>query len=289
MPFIRQASVYVGPLPEFAGGGALGDAIRLDGDGSRESFAISFSVKKTLLSNPNTSTITITNLGRPVRDALQQRGLAVRLLGGYRDTGVRTLASGSLLSALPVRNGTDIDTTFTMLDGYGGMSRGVYQRTFDGRIPIRDVVADAATRLPGVTVGNIDVDGFTGSRGRVFNGKTTDVLNALAEQYGFSWSVQNGVFQALQDNRASTRVFRISAEEGNLIDAQPQLSGPFQERTGITIVAYLNPILRPGDTVDLRSTVNPQLNGRYKVHTLSFDGTTTSGDWTMSIESLRQF
>ncbi|MBL4769531.1 MAG: hypothetical protein JKY94_17795 [Rhodobacteraceae bacterium] len=288
-PLIRNIEVLVGPLSEDKGGGPKSSAVRVFSDGSREALRVRFNAKKTLLGSPNASVVEIYNLPPDTRARLRTTLARVLLSTGHRGEELSQLASGALQSITHSKVGPDIVTKLGFLDGYGGMTRGLANRSYGGPVTVASAVRDLAGDLPGVTLGRVDIDGTFGLGGRVFAGRAADALDDLSAQYGFSWSVQDGVFQALSDLRAFPRSTDINAENRTLISAQPILNGPMQIQTGVEIQAVLDARVKPGESVQLTSGTNPAVNGRLKVHNADFDGDTADVSWTMTLQSFRVF
>lgn len=286
-PFIRQVELLVGPLSEDAGGGSTSDALRIFSDGSRNGLRVKFSIKKTLTGAPNASVIEVMNLKRESMERIRASLAKVRLSVGWKNTGLSLLASGGILSSLTEKDGTDSATKMQVLDGYGGQVKGVTNKTFGGNSSISDVVKELAQSMPGVNIGDIDVDGLIGSGGLSISDRSADALDKIASQYGFSWSVQDGTFQAIQDTRTFNRVSEISTRSRNLIRAVPILSGPMQIESGVEITAVMDSRVSPGNQVKLESAVNPNLNGIYKIHEVDFEGDTMDNNWIMKIRSFK--
>ncbi len=286
-PLIRNIELLVGPLAEDQGGGPTSQALRLFSDGSRTGLRISFNVKKTLMSTPNVSSISIYNLRPATRERIRATLSRVRLSVGYENTGINVLSQGGILSSVTEKKPPEYATTLQILDGFGGQVKGISNVTFDGRIQVAEIVRTIAADMPGVEVGRIDIDGSVGSGGLSITDRTADALDALAMQFGFSWSIQDGVFQAISDRRSFNRTLTVSFRNRTLIQATPLLAGPMQIENGVEIVAILNPRVGPGDRVQLESEVNPGLNGVYKIHELDATGDTYDQSWTMTIRSYR--
>lgn len=290
VPFIRNAELLIGPLAEDQGGGATSEAFRLFADGSLAGgLRIRFSVSKTILGAPNISRIEIYNMSRESRARIRTSLTAVRLNVGWANAGLRSLVRGGVLSAVTSKQGPDIVTTLNVMDGYGGQVKGVVARSYKSAAQVSDVVRDIAGTMPGVGLGEVDIAGRLGPRGRAFSGRSADELDKLAHEYGFSWSVQDGVFQAVKDDRSLPGIVRVSNQLRNLISAQPILSGPMQIESGVDIEATLDARTKPGARVQLESGVNPDLNGTYKIHNVDFSGDTHAAQWSMRIQSLKEF
>jgi len=287
--FLRYCELVIGPLADWQGKGNTGDAVRIIADGTNAHLRVSFNASKTLTGEPNKIDITVYNLSRNTRQAIRTNLSKIQLFAGYESSASSgaMVASGGLLSAVSMRQGSDIVTKLTALDGYGGMVRGAYSRSFSGQTPINQVVKQLAAALPGVTVGKIDVDGRLPPKGMAFVGTTTSQLNKLADQQGFSWSVQDGVFQAVSDKRDTGNGF-IFTSNSNLISCAPLLNGPLQVKVGVEIVAKFDARMKPGDRMVVKSTVSPELSGDYKSTKvdLSFD---SHGPAQLKAQSLKMF
>lgn len=288
-PFIRRVELLIGPLSEDQGGGPTSEAFKIESNGDRNSLRVQFDITKTILGSPNVSTIRIWNLSKEARNRIQQTLTRVRLSVGWENTDLSLLASGAVLSSPSSKEGEDIVTEITVMDGYGGTVKGITNQNFAPKQTIKSVVEALAGNLPGVEVGDIEVDeGITiGNGGFVASDRTAEILDELAHQYGFSWSVQNGIFQAIQDDKAFENVVEFSSKKKNLIKATPILTGPMQQVTGAKIQAILNPSILPGQQVDLQSDVEDQLNGKYKAHQIKYSGDTHDNVWAMDIESFK--
>lgn len=287
MNFLRFCEVIIGPLADWQGGGSTNEAIRIVADGTNRNLRVAFSVSKTIAGSPNKIDMAIWGLSQQTMMSIRGNLTRVQIVAGFESSAdsVGLVASGAILSAVPQRQGADIVMNIQALDGFGGMVRGSYSRYFDGRTPINQVVQDIAASMPGVTVGQIDVDGQLFQKGQQFSGSSTAQLNKMADQYGFSWSVQDGVFQAVQDTRDTGRIFSFSSER-NLISAQPLLNGPTADNVGVEIVAKFDARMKPGDQMIIDSSVNPSLSGTYKATsvTLAFD---SHGAASLKAQSLK--
>lgn len=287
--FLRFCEVVIGPLADWQGGGNESSALRIVADGSESRLRVAFNANKTITGEPNKTDLMIWNLSRETRAALKANSTKARIAAGYSSdpSSAAIVCNGGLLAVTHERQGPDIVSKLLILDGYGGIVRGAYSRSFSGGTPVDAVVRDLAATLPGVSVGKIDVDGALPPKGLALAGASAQQLNKLADQHGFSWSVQDGVFQALSDKRDSGRAFGFDSTR-NLISATPLFNGPLQVRVGVAVVAKFDARMRPGDRMVVKSTVNPSVNGDTKATSvnLSFD---SHGAATLKAQSLRLF
>lgn len=287
--FSRRCEIILGPLADWQGGGAAGQALRIVADGTNDHLRAAFSSNKTITGEPNKTELTLWNLSRDTRAAIKANSTKCEILAGYASdpTTAAVVCNGGVLAVSSERQGPDILTRLLILDGYGGIVRGAYSRAFSGGTPVADVVTDLAKSLPGVSLGRVDVDGTLTAKGAALAGSSAEALNKLGDQHGFSWSVQDGVFQAISDKRDSGRAFSFASDR-NLISATPLFNGPLQVRVGVQVVAKFDARIRPGDRMVVRSTVNPSVSGEYKATSVNLTFDSHGGALTKA-QSLRLF
>jgi hypothetical protein len=271
--FIRDIQLVVGNLLFPADGGDTG-------------YRISFEVSKTMLGAPNEGSITIYNLKNDKIDQLQERGLPVELSVGWKDEEVVRIFKGDLQTSLTTRSGTDRQTVLKCLDGGQAITYAAGQKTFDV-VPVSTIVEYLAGEVLGLDIAVIDVNGETGFKGRVISGSANKELDDLAREFGFSWSVQDDEFYAIDDESDLPDTWEISRSTG-LTTARQILSGPLQVKTGVEILAILNPRIFPNHRIDLKwkegSDFPKNLADIYKVHNITFVGDSHSSDWHMNLQ-----
>ena len=289
-PFIRQVELLIGPLEEWRGGGNQDLALRIFSDGSNDGLRIRFAVRKHIISTASPTVISVYNLGPKLRASLQKSNAQIVLRAGWANTGLTTIFSGSLLACVHQREGADIVTQLISLSGFGGCARTTIAGTFTEGASITEIVTGFAGVIPGVKVDPklIQIsEHFVGSQGMSFPPiPVAEALDKLARVYGFSWWIDKGYFHALDDEQSISggEVF-LSTNNGFLFRVEPMLVSPMQVKAGVSVHSLFNPGIEAGKTVRIESTVNPQLNGSYKVHTLSHSGDTHGSQWDTHVES----
>lgn len=286
--FKRNLELLVGPLKDYQGDGNSQQAIRILSDGSTSTLRIKANITKSMISIPNASQITIYGLSKETRNKIMQSQASIRLYAWYDGQQKELVFRGGILNCVVNREDTDIPITLISLDGQGGFMRAPVSVSYTNGIQLKDVVKDVAGKIPGVTIDDsrIDVSGQVGFSGMAYAGGAKEFLDRLGGQYGFSWSINNGVFEAVSDKRGFNVETLLGA--GVLIKASPILSGPAQQQIGTDIQALYVPGVSPAQFVRLQSSINTELNGRYKVHTMNLNLDTKSDSWTMSIQSYKQ-
>ena len=287
-PFQRRLTVTIGPLEEWRGQ-AAGTVMELESDGTLNGLRVSASINKTVMGQPQPSTISIWNLAADTRDAIRARLAKITLRAGWKNTDSHVAFQGSVMSVVSERSGPDIVTKIQALPGFGALQRSVTSRTFAQGMTVADVVAELAASLPGVTVSRERITGVSGTvarQGWSYAGSTRDALTRLADEFGFSWSIQDGIFQAVGDRSVlGGALIDFNGTDGGLISVTPLLSGPLQARTGVRVQALYVPGTVPGSLVRVTSGVSPKLSGEYRISKATYSLDTFSDAWTMELES----
>ena len=282
---IRQIQLKIGPFKDYEGKGSS-SALSLVTTGADNELNISFSVNKEITGSPNQTSLTILNLSADTRQRLQQSGLAIELYAGYVGEPLRLVSKGGVLSAVSQRAGAEIATTIGVMDGQGATLKAYYDKSFAGATPVADIVKELAATMAdkGVQLGEINVKGTLADKGRVFHGRTVDSLDSLAKAFKFSWSIQDGVFQAIDDDIGSRKLYVL--DDATLISVSPLLNGQLQFKVGVDITTVLDARIVPGDKVQVKSSVSPDLNGTYIVDECQLSGASHGATWTSQIKSL---
>ena len=266
-------------------------------DGTRSTIEISFEIEKTIVGTPNESTVTLTNASPETKKYLlslaNKQNITVELYAGYENEGMTLLSKGDLIKMFPERQGSSDTFMVSFLDGVTAISNSHSENIFASSQTLKNIVYQLAKSFEkhGVKVDptKIDLTGTIGKRSYTVMGRTATELDRLARSYRFTWSIQDGVFQAYMDykkqKKASQAVYRVSLNDKNLLKATPEFADSTNLQVGMKIEAILNPKCKCMDIIDLHSSVYPQYNGYYEIHVLTMKGGTKEADWKMTIDS----
>jgi hypothetical protein len=239
------------------------DDILLDGH------RVSFEVTKTLKGEPNKATISVYGVDAETYSALlaKKRELVVRLFAGHEIPAL-------VFQGNPVKAGVEfkIQAPERILmveakDGYHAYQRGRLKGSYDGEVPLAQIVEESAKQL-GLPIGVIDIPGdmrFT--QGIHLRGPAHRVLDRLAQSVGSDWSIQNGKLQFLPKSRVRRDSGPLYASSLNNIIGEPT-----KKEKGIELTVMLDPGLIPGDRFEVRSDVLPLFNGVYKATAVRHSG-----------------
>ena len=225
---------------------------------------VSFDVKMSRASSPNSATLEIYNVN-PASVALAQDSAAeVRLLVGYDVP--RLIFVGN-----PVKNGVRLDRRgpdrvlhIEAQDGGRSYADSRVSVSFTTQTTARQVF-DAVAAQMGLPQGTIRVDEtLVFPKGIVLAGPARDVLDRLADSLGSDWFIRDGALQFVgtgEDTGEAAVVF--SAGAGNLIGSPSPKDG------GIQVRALLEPGIRPGKVFKVESE---DYTGFYTAGDVQFQG-----------------
>lgn len=266
-------------------------------DGTVDNLHINFTVSKQLVGAANEAIIEIYNLKpETIRSFYTSRYTGELWVGTQKpQDNLKMLTSGRVVKFEPVLELPDHKIVITLRSMYDEVCNAVIEKdqSYAPNTPVYDIVKDLVAQMAplkfdankSATLQNSDLR--VGSKGYTIKGTVVEELNRLSRCYEFSWSIYDGVFQALMDTQANNTIFPVSLAAGNLFNVKPVLQDVVESQinTAVQVEAYMNPGILPGDQIDLKSKFVPQYDGIYKVHTIEFSGTSHGDEWKMSIES----
>lgn len=283
----RELELFIGPLEEWRGNQGTG-ALQIKCNGNNDTLRIDASISKTIVSVSNTAEISIYNLSQDTRHMLRA-GLRVRLEAGFEGEAKEMVFSGGIMAVETEKQGTDIITKVSCLSGSGPLVRSTTSKTYTHGVKVADAVREIASTIPGVVPdpANIKVPGTIGYSGWSFVGSTKEALDRLANQYGFSWSIDNEKFVAVQDGRAVGGRVLLDNSNG-LRKVSPRLTGPLFFQEGVDIQATYCPGVYPGTSVTVHSELQ-NIRKTYAVHTANYSLAPKTGAWDMRLTSFFTF
>ena len=271
---IRRIEILVGPFTDVETTDTS-SALQVVSTGMHNELSVGFVVEKTIASSSNKAEITFTNLNRETETKFNQENLAIEIRAGYPDSdaGVLVLHKGGVKIVEPSGNQLRV----TSADGAGAFFLAVSNRSYSGGEPLERVVRDLVSDMPNIAIGKISLTGNIGFKGRHLVGSTKDKLNDLAHQFAFTWSVQDGVFQAFKDSASTEKTYLFT--ENNIEDIRP-IIGTDGSQSGFQMKSYLDPRINAGDLLEISSKITPQYNGVYRVDKHVLSGQSHEPGWS---------
>ena len=242
-------------------------------------YTLEFDINRNVLSQVNTATFKVYNLGPETRDKFYKdradltlyRQLILR--AGY-DGNMPIVFQGNILSADSYKNGTDIITEIICNDGGIATIAGFVNQAFGISKSQSDVINGLATQVPLSTWSGIVPASFAKvyKRGLSISGSPWQELRKLTNGRCF---IDCETIYALNDYDAIEGELALVNSETGLISA------PRKYREYIEAEMIFEPRIRVGQVIRLESTINRYINGTYKVTGFKHSGTISeavSGD-----------
>lgn len=246
---------------------------------------VKFKIEHTLRKNPNTCDITIFNCAPDTQAFLQQKPLVCQIAAGYNGV-ARLLFEGDVRFAMTELKSPNYETLLQLGDGDCNHRFSRVRRSYKGGTTIRQVITDCVTSFGYSIPSNLSRDPaldrqITG--GTVSHGPAKDELTRLLAPLGYTWSIQNGVFQALGATEAvSGHAWPVDQHHGMI--GTPNFGSP--PRSGkpphMKVRMELYPELTCGCLIDLTSKTK---SGRFRVERVTHEGSSIGdGDFVTEIE-----
>lgn len=250
---------------------------------------ITFQIIKSVISTPNLAEITIYNLSHDTESALQDRFNRVTFNAGYEGN-IKLLFTGEVRNVSKVRQGVDRTVTLYASDGERDFQNASFNRTYSASVQVSKAIRDIMATFTDATIGTLEglPDVTDKLRGMVLSGTSRDLLDMLADEYGFNWSIQNG------EVIATPRQVPLTTREAVYISSSTGMLGtPSVTEIGADVTTLLNPLLLPGvafqidtntSTLDLEGLLyerrpRTDANGLYVAQEVTFQGDNKEGNW----------
>jgi hypothetical protein len=245
---------------------------------------IQFSVNKSEEKEPNTSTVTITNLSPSTRGQVQQKGVKLILEAGYKATGLSRIFIGDVRTADHVRKGADWESVLRVGDGERSFRFARCNESFAPGTSSADVLRYLAGQM-GISLGNVPAKlaSFTTTfdHGYSVFGPAQGALDTLIKSLGFTWSIQDGNLQVLAPGETLDLPIPEIGPDSGLVDS-PEMGTP--EKKGKPALCKFKCLLlptKPAAKVRLKSL---RYDGQLRVKKCNFDGDTDGKAWHTTIE-----
>lgn len=274
----QRAEVLVWPAPTASLRETRNEALRIAG------LRVKFAIEKSLGRDPNTAEILVSNLRDNSRAHLQAKGAKIVLLAGY-DANLSQIFLGNITNTDQTAL-VGWDSRVQCGDGERSMRWGRINTSIKGAVGLAAIVKKLAGALeidPGNSAGVLAQNARQFVSGYAANGKAAAELNRVLAAEGFEWSIQDGRLQILPRGGVTADVAVLLEPDTGLIGS-PEI-GTNDKRGGRSFVkvrSVLNPLLKPGAKIDLRSR---WLKGILRAEKVRHSGDTGGGEWYSDVEA----
>ena len=235
-----------------------------------------FSIKRGITSSPNSLDIQIYNLSETTRkNIFQDRGnyfssskgnvtnRKIILEAGYGDK-LYEVFRGNIFEAGSTRRGPDILTYINARDGAYDTNLAQAFQTISAPVTKKQLIEVLAAQFPNLKIGAIADDGITFNRPVACSGNVWETIKTYCGKDAF---IDLEKVYYLRD-------FDIIEEQDIVIDATSGLlDTPNRQDAGLFVTTLFEPTAAIGRAVQLKSTIMPEYDGRYKIGSIAHDCT----------------
>lgn len=261
-----------------------------------ENAKIQFEIVKSKNAKENTAKLEIYNLAPVTRKLITEQEALVRIFAGYANNkGLIEIGQGDISKIKHNRDKTEVVTEVYMAEGLRKIRDNPLSISFSSKSKLKlgNVLDNLRTKSNNQFVFRlIDVDeSKTIDNGYSDLGSLDQILNNLGIQFGFEWSVQNGIITIKGTKKSlSSEIMLLTPKNGLILhpESVKQVSRRLekssitkQDRKINSVQALLQPHLQVNDIIAIESQ---DLNGKYEIQKITHKGDTRGNDWYSDME-----
>jgi hypothetical protein len=236
---------------------------------------ISFEADKSISGGLNKCRIQMYNLSERkrlalVKDAEEVKRIPITLSVGYQDR-LEIIFKGTVHTGSNERQGPDLVTSLESLDGGFDFINSFTSRTVEGG---RRSIDAALSDMTNTGVGKI-TDRPVLTRPKVLVGNSARLIDDMVGP-GETWYIENEQLYVIKDDEVISRFIPVVSAATGLI------STPTRESKRVTFQTMINPTVKIGGLVQLKSVTAPHLDGIYKIETITYSGDNYGDAWTQT-------
>ena len=245
----------------------------------RPPIRIQFDSVKSVDAGLNSCRVRIYNLSKDKRKKLvkddtdTKTKLEFLLKAGYNK--IETLFKGFILECFSEKSGADIVTTAVSMDGLVD-AQGSYTST---TVKKGDAINVILKDMPNTTRARIS-DRPVVNRAKVLVGNSLKLVeNNLKDDE--TYYIDEGKLYIIKQNEVVSDIIPLVNASTGLLNT------PTKKKYEVTFNTLLNPSIRIGCQVKLESIYAENLNGTYKVLTITYRGDSMGTDWSQEVICIR--
>ena len=245
----------------------------------RNPIRIQFDAVKSVDAGLNSCRVRIYNLSKDKRKKLvkddtdTKTKLEFLLKAGYNK--IETLFKGFILESFSEKSGADIVTTIVSMDGLVD-AQGSYTST---TVKKGDAINVILKDMPNTTRARIS-DRPVVNRAKVLVGNSLKLVeNNLKDDE--TYYIDEGKLYIIKQNEVVSDIIPLVNASTGLLNT------PTKKKYEVTFNTLLNPSIRIGCQVKLESIYAENLNGTYKVLTITYRGDSNGTDWSQEVICVR--
>ena len=262
---------------------------------------IVFKVTKSIISTPNLCEITLYGINDNTAALLEKKYTNIILNAGY-ESKVRLIYKGQIKNTFISKLGTEHTATIYCGDGEAAWESAIFNKTIASNVTIKSAIKDIVATFSNVAQeASKVIEGDTSALDSITDrlepqtliGSSKDILDKMAKDYGFEWSIQDSEVVILNEEQtlADTQAILIRADTG-------MIGSPTVTEIGADVVTLLNPDALPNKLIKIESAsqdvaiqnaaLRPirrtKAEGLYKILEVVFSGDSRGDMWQSQIK-----
>lgn len=261
-----------------------------------ENSKIQFEIIKSKNAKENTAKVEIYNLAPNTRKLITEQEALVRIFAGYaQNKGLIEIGQGDISKVKHNRDKTEVVTEIYMAEGIRKIRDNPISISFSSKskLKLSNILDNLRTKSNNqFDFRLIDVDDSkTIDNGYSDLGSLDQILNNLRLQFGFEWSVQNGIITIKGTKKSvANEIMLLTPKNGLILHPESvkhvsrrleKSSITKQDRKVNSIQALLQPHLQVNDIIAIESQ---DLKGKYEIQKITHKGDTRGNDWYSDME-----
>lgn len=261
---------------------------------SIEGCRIKFEIIKSYMAKDNTAKVEIFNLGRDTRSMITEQDSLVRVYAGHeKNTGLVAIGSGDISRVQTNRDKTEVVTELYLAEGIKRVRTSPISLAFafNSHATI-GVILKEVTKQTGISFRMLEIDEKAQIKmGYSDAGSFDHVLDNLALEFRFSWSIQNGVCIIKGINEVKRKEVLVLSPQTGLI-LHPESVKKVSRRLAKSDITKLGKNIRSVQTLlqpkvqihDVVKLKSQDLNGLFEVQKITHIGDTRGNEWYTNFE-----
>lgn len=263
-----------------------------------EKLRVNFSVEKSLVGYPNLAKISVYNLSESSRNAVEKQYENISFAAGF-NTPVM-LFKGRIVNVIHQKQSTEWITDLFCGDATKELNEATINKTLPPGANTEQIFGELVGQVEGLTKGITEglKNCVSGKRSLLrslqLSGSVKAWLDAIAEQCGFDYSINDGVIETTELNKPLTDLDPIVINQAN-----GMLGSPERTEVGINVRTLLNPNLKLARRIRIES-ISQKINignlffrdiplvrnqGVYRIDKLTHVGDTHDNTWESQIQA----
>ena len=262
---------------------------------------IVFKVTKSIISTPNLCEITLYGINDNTAALLEKKYTNIILNAGY-ESKVRLIYKGQIKNTFISKSGTEHTAAIYCGDGEAAWESAIFNKTIASNVTIKSAIKDIVSTFSNVAQeASKVIEGDTSALDSITDrlepqtliGSSKDILDKMAKDYGFEWSIQDSEVVILNEEQtlADAQAILIRADTG-------MIGSPTITEIGADVVTLLNPDALPNKLIKIESAsqdvaiqnaaLRPirrtKAEGLYKILEVVFSGDSRGDMWQSQIK-----